>query len=374
MIDLMKKELTFPGGEKVSIDLNNPVARYSYNPIITAEDVNKIWINPAHQVTTVHNSGIIFTGDDYLMLFRSHLRCGICVLGIARSLNGVNNWIIDPEPVLKPANENDIFAEGTDQNQLIENESGGLEDPRISKIGDQYAIIYSAYHSVVKDRVRVSLITTKDFKSYVRRGPILDCDMRNVVFFDEKINDKFVGLFRPNDDIEGDVGGIFAQILIGYSDDWTIGELWNVNKKPLMQTGFGPSAFQAKIGPCAPPMKTDKGWINIFHGVRGTMDGNPYVLGVALHDLDDPSKVKMCSIPILFPTACDCIVNDKAYIHVPNVVFCCGAVPLGDGRILIYYAGSDSVMDVAITHEDILIEMCERYAQDPVTGKLLFDI
>ncbi len=365
----MKKELSFPDGRNVIIGLNKPVGRYLNNPILTAKNVNKVWINPAHQVTTVHNAGVIFTGNEYLMLFRSHLRCGISVIGIARSKNGVNNWKVDPKPALVPAHENDIFAKGTDKKQLIENESGGLEDPRITKIGKDYSIIYSAYHATVKDRLRVSLITTKDFKNYVRRGPILDCDMRNVVFFPEKINGKFVALFRPNDDTEG----VFAQIRIGYSDDWRINK-WDVAEKPLMQTGFGPSSFQAKIGPCAPPIKTKKGWINIFHGVRGTMDGNPYVLGVALHDLENPASIKMSGIPVLFPTACDCVVNDKTYVHVPNVVSCCGAVPLGDGRILIYYGGNNSVMNVGIVHEDILFELCEKYGQDPLTGKLLFDI
>lgn len=61
---------------------------------------------------------------------------------------------------------------------------------------------------------------------------------------------------------------------------WEIGDV-------IMRSGHGPSAFQAKIGPCAPPIKTRYGWLNIFHGVRSTMAGNPYTLGVAFHDLQD---------------------------------------------------------------------------------------
>ena len=373
MIDLLKRNVEFPCGGSVEVNLNNPVERYTGNPVITAEDVNKVWIDPKYQVMTVHNSGVIFTGSEYIMLFRSHLRCGISVIGLARSSNGVSEWKIDSKPALVPAKQNDNFGEGTDKAELIDNESGGLEDPRIMKFGDEYAIIYSAYHDTVKDRVRVSLITTNDFNTYIRRGPVLDCDMRNVVFFNEKINGRYVGLFRPNDNTEGDVGGIFAQIKIGYSDDWK-SNIWDINKKPLMQTGFGPSAFQGKIGPCAPPIKTDKGWLNIFHGVRTTMDGNPYVLGIALHDLENPDIIKMSSIPILFPTASDCAVSSKTYIHVPNVVFCCGALSLGDGRILIYYGGNDSVMNVGITHEDILVELYKKYGQNPLTGKLLYNI
>jgi predicted GH43/DUF377 family glycosyl hydrolase len=138
-----------------------------------------------------------------------------------------------------------------------------------------------------------------------------------------------------------------------------------------METGGGPSSFSDKIGPGAPPIKTKKGWLNIFHGVRSTMDGNPYVLGVALHDLLDPAKVKMSAIPILFPSQADCRVKESDYIHVPNVVFSCGAIHREDGSILVYYAGNDTVMNICITHENVLTEMCESYGQDPVTGKLL---
>ena len=373
MTDLIRRELEFSNGAMAVVDLNNPVVRYRCNPIITAEDVNKVWGNPIYQVTTVHNAGVVETDSEFVMLFRSHLRCGVCVLGIARSRNGVENWEIDPKPALVPAKENDIFADGTDKAQLIENESGGLEDPRITRIKDEYAIIYSAYHDTVKNRVRVSLISTPDFKSFVRHGPVLDCDMRNVVIFPEKVDGRYVALFRPNDDTEGDVGGIFAQIRIGYSDDWKSNN-WDVVDEPLIRTGHGPSAFSDKIGPCAPPIKAKRGWLNIFHGVRSTMDGNPYVLGVALHDLENPANVKMSSIPILFPSASDCIVSNTAYVHVPNVVFCCGAASLGDGRILVYYGGNDTVMNVGITHEDVLTALCENYGQNPVTGKLLYEI
>jgi predicted GH43/DUF377 family glycosyl hydrolase len=141
-----------------------------------------------------------------------------------------------------------------------------------------------------------------------------------------------------------------------------------------MRTGFGPSTFADKIGPGAPPIKTKHGWLNIFHGVRTTMDGNPYVLGVALHDLNDPAQVKMSSIPILFPSAADCRIAETDYMHVPNVVFCCGAVREEDGRILIYYGGNDTVMNVAFSHEDALAELCQKYGQDPQTGQLLYQI
>ena len=136
----------------------------------------------------------------------------------------------------------------------------------------------------------------------------------------------------------------------------------------------GPSAFQDKIGPGAPPMKTKHGWIDIFHGVRGTMDGNPYVLGVMLHDLSNPKKIKVSNIPVLFPSAADCRVGEEDYVHVPNVVFTCGALRLDNGAVLVYYGGNDTVMNVAVSHEDVLAELCLRYPQDAMTGKPAYEL
>lgn len=369
----IRRTVDFGVGKPVDVDLNNPVKRFSGNPILTPREVNKVWINPAWQVKTVHNAGITKMGSETLMLFRSHLRCGKSVLGLAFSQNGIDNWRIESKPVINPAKEDDIFANGTDKKALIENESGGVEDARITKFGETYAITYSAYHAFIKDRVRVSLISTKDFVTFKRHGPILDVDMRNVVLFSERINKSYVALFRPNDIIEDQTGGIFTQIRIGYTKDWKRNK-WEISSEPVMKTGGGPSPFSDKIGPGTPPIKTRKGWLSIFHGVRTTMDGNQYVLGVALHDLDDPAKVKVSSIPILFPTKADCQLAEDDYVHVPNVVFTCGAVRQGDGSILIYYGGCDTVMNVGITHEDLLTALCELYPQDAVTGEILYEI
>ncbi len=359
MIDAIERRVEV-AGQEVMVDLTRPVARFPHNPILTPAQVNQVWRDPALQVVTVHNAGVTTLGNETLMLFRSHLRCGKSVLGLARSANGVEGWCVDPLPVFKPATADDHFADGTQPEVLIENEAGGVEDPRIMQMGDTYAITYSAYHAHIKNRVRVSLATTTDFQHFMRHGPMLDRDMRNVVLFNTPINGQYVGLFRPNDVTEGDVGGIFTQIKIGYSADWRH-HGWQIADTPVMQTGGGPSAFADKIGPGAPPLLTARGWLNIFHGVRTTMDGNPYVLGVALHDRDDPARVQVSRIPILFPSRADCRVSEEAYVHVPNVVFTCGALRGDDGRILIYYGGNDTVMNLGITHEDVLIALCERF-------------
>jgi predicted GH43/DUF377 family glycosyl hydrolase len=280
---------------------------------------------------------------------------------------------VDPEPAMLPCREGDLFAEGTDPARLIENESGGVEDPRVSRIGDTYYVTYSAYHARIKDRVRASLATTTDFVSFVRHGPVLDRDMRNVVIFPEPIGGTFVGLFRPNDSAEGDVGGAFTEIRIGTTNRIECNR-WTIDDRPLLKTGGGPSAFADKIGPGAPPLRTRHGWLSIFHGVRTTMDGNPYVLGVALHELEDPKQIQASAIPILFPTRSDCVVGERDYVHVPNVVFTCGALRREDGTILIHYGGNDTVMNVAVSHEDVLAELCRRYPMDPTSGRPAYDI
>jgi predicted GH43/DUF377 family glycosyl hydrolase len=109
-----------------------------------------------------------------------------------------------------------------------------------------------------------------------------------------------------------------------------------------------------KVGPGATPIKTGKGWLNIYHGVFKTMDGAIYRLGVALHDLMDPSKV--------IGVADNWILQPEdpwevcGYVH--NVVFCCGAVAEDDGSIKIYWGGADSVMCVGTALISDLVDLC----------------
>jgi predicted GH43/DUF377 family glycosyl hydrolase len=362
-----------PAAGAQRVDPNCPVARFAGNPILTCHDVNRAWGSAALKVKTVHNAAVAELEGRAVMLFRSHLRDGTSVLGLARSDDGVRDWQVQPEPAMLPCREGDLFAEGTVPGPLIESESGGVEDPRITRIGDTYYVTYSAYHARVKNRVRVALATTRDFVSFMRHGPVLDRDMRNVVIFPQRFAGKFVGLFRPHDRAPGDVGGAFTEIRIG-TTDLIESNRWTIDDRPLLKTGGGPSAFADKIGPGAPPIRTRHGWLSIFHGVRTTMDGAPYALGAALHDLEDPGKIQASAIPILLPSRSDCAVGEADYVHVPNVVFTCGALRRDDGAILIHYGGNDTVMNVAVSHEDVLAELCRRYPMDPASGRPAFDI
>lgn len=370
------------------VTINEPVLRYPGNPILTCHDVNKVWGSDVCSYTyTVHNAGMVEVTDangrnQTIMLFRSHLADGRSVIGKAVSANGLNGWMVDPQLFLLPATENDIYAEGVNIDSVIEAETGGVEDIRVNPVGrGLYVLTYSAYHEQIPDRVKVMLAVTKDFKTVVRHGPIAEQDMRNVVIFPEPDrNERWIALFRPNDKgreayASGHIGGSFGEIYAGFAPSptgpWEIGNV-------MMRSGHGPSAFQAKIGPGAPPIRTRYGWLNIFHGVRSTMAGNPYSLGVAFHDLDDPtdpSKIRISAKPILMPSARDCSVKEADYVHVPNVVFSCGALLTGkDDTVAIYYGGNDTVMNVGLAHIQILNEMCSIFTLNPLTGKHLYSL
>jgi predicted GH43/DUF377 family glycosyl hydrolase len=359
------------GGVQGAVSLTSPVLRFPANPVLTSADVNSIWRDPGLQVVTVHNAGAAIVDGETALLFRSHLRCGMSVLGVARSRDGITNWRVDQRPALVPATLKDSFGPAVSAGDIVDMESGGVEDARLNPIDGTIAVTYSAYHARVRNRVRVALATTDDLRSFARQGPMLDRDMRNVVIFPDRFGGRCVGLFRPNDHGQGDVGGAYTQIHVGETEDFCTGP-WKVDDEPIMRTGAGPSAFSDKVGPGAPPVRTSHGWLNLFHGVRSTMDGNPYVLGVALHDLTDPRRVRMSSIPVLFPSPADCRTPEDAYVHVPHVVFSCGMLRRADGTLVVYYAGNDTVVNIGFSHEDVLAELCASYGQDPLTGSLLY--
>ncbi len=298
------------------------VTRYEKNPILTKADV-------PYAVATVHNAGVVKYNDKYIMLFRSHLHNGRSVIGIAESQNGYD-FQVRPEPFLTPSSDS-AFGEY---------EEYGVEDVRISQIDDEFLLTYSAYS---RHGVRIGLARTKDFVTVERISLITQSDLRNVVIFPEKINGQYVRLDRPHSEISK------WSIWISYSPDLVH---WG-NSKVIIK----PETYhwdEMKIGPGATPIKTAKGWLNIYHGVFETMAGAVYRLGVALHDLDDPSKILgVADNWILQP-------EDSWEItgYVSNVVFTCGAVPEDNGSVKIYWGGADSVMCVGTANINELIDLC----------------
>jgi predicted GH43/DUF377 family glycosyl hydrolase len=305
------------------------VRRYDGNPILTKEDV-------PYPVETVHNAGAIKTRTDYFLVFRSHLRNGRSILGLARSEDGFR-FSVDPQPFMIPV-EQGFFAEY---------EEYGIEDPRICRIGQEFFITYSAYS---RHGVRIGLAKTADFKSVERVAFITQADCRNVVLFPRMFGDRFARLDRPHTEIA----------------PWSI---WISSSPDLIHWGdsrvvMKPAPYhwdQLKIGPGATPIETEKGWLSIYHGVFRTMDGAIYRLGCALHDAHDPAKV--------LGIADDWILQPEdpwevtGYVH--NVVFTCGAIPEDDGSVKIYWGGADTVMCAGTATIEDLCELCANSPRAP---------
>ncbi len=111
---------------------------------------------------------------------------------------------------------------------------------------------------------------------------------------------------------------------------------------------------EMKIGPGAPPIKTEEGWLSIYHGVFQTMDGSVYRLGVVLQDLKDPSRIIGVADDWILQPEEDYEIT--GYVH--NVVFCSAAVPEDDGTVKIYWGGADTVMCVGTARIDDLVDLC----------------
>ncbi len=306
------------------------VTRFKGNPILTKHDV-------PYAVETVHNAGACKFEDRYVLLFRSHLRNGRSIIGVAWSNDGYE-FRAEPVPFMVPSTEG-VFAV---------HEEYGIEDPRICSIAGEHYITYSAYS---RFGVRIGLAKTRDFKTVERVSLISQADMRNVVIFPDTFNGRYARLDRPHTEI----------------NPWCIWLSWSPD---LVHWGESVPVIQpvtyhwdeTKIGPGATPLRTPEGWLNIYHGVFSTMDGGVYRLGVALHDLANPAKV--------LGVADEWIVSPQdswevtGYVH--NVVFTCGAIAEDDGTVKIYWGGADSVMCVGVARIDDLADLSLKKSRPPL--------
>src|SRR6266446_2006688 len=274
------------------------VRRYRHNPILTKAEI-------PYPVETVHNAAVVKHENEYIMLFRSHLRTGRSIIGLARSPDGFR-FTADPQPFLIPAQDSPFAAY----------EEFGVEDPRVTRLEGEYIIT--------------------------------EADYRNVVIFPEKFDGLYARLDRPHSKIAP------WSIWISYSPDLCY---WGQS-----QLIMRPELYhwdEMKIGPGAPPIKTDQGWLSIYHGVFRTMDGSVYRLGVALHDLENPAKVIGVGDSWILQPEDPWEVT--GYVH--NVVFSCGAVLESDGTVKIYWGGADTVMCVGEANVSELVALCLHHGR-----------
>ena len=286
--------------------------RHAGNPILTAEE----WPYPAN---AVFNAGVTeFEGETLLLIRVEDLR-GLSHLCVARSANGFSNWRVDPEPTFPADPEN--YPE----------EIWGVEDPRITRIdgSDDYLITYTAYS---ESGPLVALARTKDFKAFERLGPIMPPDDKDAAIFPVRFGGRWLLIHRPT------APGRDAHMSISFSPDLIH---WG-DFKILMRARHGGWWDAGKIGLSGPPLRTDAGWLVMYHGVRNTPAGSIYRLGLALLDLEEPTRVLRRGDEWVF--------GPKGLYErqgdVEQVVFPCGWILDGD-EIRLYYGAADTCMALA---------------------------
>jgi predicted GH43/DUF377 family glycosyl hydrolase len=287
--------------------------RFAGNPILSPQD-----IPGANQV---YNAAAIRFDGETLLLCTIVTDEPLPRLHLARSPDG-KRFSVENEPFI-------TAAPG----------ESWLCDPRITFMDGNYYIFHWSGSSY---GVRSVLSVTRDFRSVECLGYVCEPDNRNMVLFPEKFNGLYARLDRPyGQSHEG-------SIWISYSPDLVF---WG-QSQPVADKG---DMFQwegKKIGPSVPPIRTDRGWLIIYHGVRGGYPG--YYLGAMLLALEDPSQVigRMKS-SILSPRE-----DYERLGAVPNVVFSCGATEEADGQLNIYYSGADTCVCLATAGKDELAARC----------------
>jgi len=298
--------------------------RHAGNPILTAEQ----WPYP---VNSVFNPAAVALDGETVLLARVEDRTGISHLTVARSANGIDRWSIDPAPLLAPT-------------PGVASEQWGFEDPRVVWVEElrRWVITCTAYGPAGP---AVFLATTEDFRTVERHGVVRQPEDKNAALLPDRIGGRWVLLHRPKTQF----GGARGEILLSRSDDLVS---WSAPEQ-VLQPRDGAWWDSLRIGLGPPPLRTDHGWLLVYHGVKETVSGEVYRVGLALLDLDEPTRV-LRRLPawVLAPLAPYERTGD-----VPNVVFPCGLLQEpGSHTIRLYYGAADSSICLATARLEPLLD------------------
>ena len=301
-------------------------------------------------INAVMNSGAIELNGKYYLVARIEGNDRKSFFGVAESDNGIDGFRFWDYPILLP----DTCPEETN-----------VYDMRLTKHEDGY--IYGVFCSESKDTsvsdlsaavAAAGIVRTRDLKTWerlpnliTRRSP----QQRNVVLHPEFVDGKYAFYTRPMDDfIETGSGG---GIGFGLCEDITHAV---IDEEKMTSLRKYHTITEAKNGAGATPIKTEKGWIHIAHGVRNTAAGLRYVIYAFATDLKDPSRVIAEPSGLLIGPRGEERVGD-----VSNVVFTNGAIVNEKNEVFIYYASSDTRMHVATTTVEKLVDYVFHTPSDP---------
>jgi predicted GH43/DUF377 family glycosyl hydrolase len=292
--------------------------RWERNPILTLEDM-------PFRSNTVFNGTPVKVDGTYHLIIRVEGQQGYSFFALARSGDGLH-FEVEKQPCLMPATTEPWRTW----------EENGIEDPRLTVIEGVYYIMYTA---VSHFGHYIALARTDDFHHYERMAVVSEPSNKDGVLFPEKINGLYARLDRP---FGYDTGAVW----VSYSPDlihWGRSEYC-----------FGPRPRywdQFRVGASAPPIRTPKGWLEIYHGVKMTSAGPIYRVGTVMLDLENPARViGRCLEPLLSPRTAYERIGD-----VGNVCFACGAIVEEDGDVKVYYGAADTSICVAMAPMEELI-------------------
>lgn len=313
------------------IDSREIFTRSSRNPILKPQDFPSM-------VNAVFNPGAVEYDGKTLLLARVEDRTGLSCLAVATSSNGVDGWQIDWDRRMQP--ERDSFTE-----------RWGIEDPRITRVGDEYFIVYTGYSL---GGPLVCLAITRDFVTFERRGVLQPPEDKDAAIFPRTFDGRWALIHRPAPASQ-EHG---AHIWLSRSPDL---RHWG-DSRVLLAARRGGWWDANKIGLGPPPLETSDGWLICYHGVRTTASGSSYRLGLALLDLDDPSHVLSRGDEWVFgPHASYERAGD-----VHDVVFPCGWLLDDDGEtIRMYYGAADTTVCMATASLSDLLEHLRTHPCSP---------
>ncbi len=355
-----KYEALITRPNKVDDNFYNGIYDRYENPVLTREMIPLTWrydMNPATNpffmerlgINAVMNSGAIYLNGKFCLVARIEGNDRKSFFGVAESDNGIDGFVFRKYPILLE----DTCPEETNvyDMRLTQHEDGWIygvfcSESKDTSVNDLSAAVAAA-----------GIVRTKDLEHWERLDNLKTLhspQQRNVVLHPEFVDGKYAFYTRPMDDfIETGSGG---GIGFGLCDDITHAV---IDEEKMTSLRKYHTITEAKNGAGAVPIKTEKGWIHIAHGVRNTAAGLRYVIYAFATDLQDPSKVIAEPSGLLIGPREGERVGD-----VSNVVFTNGAI-VHDGKVYIYYASSDTRMHVATTTLEQLMDYVFNTPSDP---------
>ena len=289
------------------------------------------------------NSGAIKWQGRYLLVVRVEGADRKSFFAVAESPNGIDNFRFRDYPITMP--DTDDPATNIYDMRLTAHEDGWI-----------YGIFCAERHDPAAPQSDLSSATatagiarTKDLVTWERLPDLkARSQQRNVVLHPEFVDGKYALYTRPQDGfIDAGSGGGIGWALV---DDMTRAE---IRDEKIINLRHYHTIKEVKNGEGPHPIRTPKGWLHLAHGVRGCASGLRYVLYLYMTALDDPSRV------IAEPAGYFMAPVGGEYIgDVMNVLFSNGWIADDNGRVLIYYASSDTRMHVAESSVDRLVDYC----------------